>query len=76
MTDGGEILPNEPLPFSTATLEFKRQVDECSLEPEYMKKLPIGDELILLDVQYMQDTSKARRLLCQGFGGGRQGTFS
>ena len=27
---------------STATLEFKRQVDECSLEPEYMKKLPMA----------------------------------
>ncbi|EMC96637.1 hypothetical protein BAUCODRAFT_34012 [Baudoinia panamericana UAMH 10762] len=27
---------------STAVLEFKRQVDECSLEPEYMKKLPMA----------------------------------
>ncbi|KAF2160819.1 hypothetical protein M409DRAFT_59612 [Zasmidium cellare ATCC 36951] len=27
---------------STATLEFKRQVDENSLEPEYMKKLPMA----------------------------------
>ena len=27
---------------SSAVLEFKRQVDECSLEPEYMKKLPMA----------------------------------
>ncbi|KAK3703873.1 Carnitine O-acetyltransferase mitochondrial [Vermiconidia calcicola] len=27
---------------STAVLEFKRQVDERSLEPEYMKKLPMA----------------------------------
>ncbi|GAM84639.1 hypothetical protein ANO11243_026380 [Dothideomycetidae sp. 11243] len=27
---------------TTATLEFKKQVDEGSLEPEYMKKLPIA----------------------------------
>jgi carnitine O-acetyltransferase len=29
---------------STATLEFKKQVDEKTLEPEYMKKLPISME--------------------------------
>lgn len=27
---------------STAVLEFKKQVDSCSLEPEYMKKLPMA----------------------------------
>lgn len=27
---------------STAVLEFKKQVDNCSLEPEYMKKLPLA----------------------------------
>ncbi|KAI4654907.1 uncharacterized protein J4E78_007086 [Alternaria triticimaculans] len=27
---------------STAVLEFKKMVDECSLEPEYMKKLPMA----------------------------------
>jgi carnitine O-acetyltransferase len=27
---------------TTATLEFKRQVDESSLEPEYMRKLPMS----------------------------------
>jgi carnitine O-acetyltransferase len=29
---------------STATLEFKKQVDQGTLEPEYMKKLPISME--------------------------------
>ncbi|EUC41801.1 hypothetical protein COCMIDRAFT_8514 [Bipolaris oryzae ATCC 44560] len=27
---------------TTAVLEFKKMVDECTLEPEYMKKLPIA----------------------------------
>ncbi|OCL10291.1 acyltransferase ChoActase/COT/CPT [Glonium stellatum] len=27
---------------TTAVLEFKKQVDSCSLEPEYMKKLPMA----------------------------------
>ena len=27
---------------STAVLEFKKQVDDCSLEPEYMRKLPMA----------------------------------
>ncbi|MCJ1400338.1 Carnitine O-acetyltransferase mitochondrial, partial [Xylographa trunciseda] len=29
---------------TTAALEFKRQVDSCTLEPEYMKRLPISME--------------------------------
>ena len=29
---------------TTATLEFKKQVDEGTLEPEYMKKLPVSME--------------------------------
>ncbi len=34
---------------STGVLEFKRQVDEASLEPEYMKKLPMA----MSSYQYM-----------------------
>ncbi|RAL59709.1 hypothetical protein DID88_000341 [Monilinia fructigena] len=36
---------------STAVLEFKKQVDSGTLEPEYMKKLPISMESYQMDVQ-------------------------
>lgn len=39
---------------STSVLEFKKQVDEGSLEPEYMKKLPISME----SYQWMFNTSR------------------
>ena len=39
---------------TTAALEFKRQVDECSLEPEYMRKLPMA----MSSYQYMFNCSR------------------
>jgi len=39
---------------TTAALEFKRQVDEGSLEPEYMRKLPMA----MNSYQYMFNTSR------------------
>jgi carnitine O-acetyltransferase len=39
---------------TTAALEFKRQVDDGSLEPEYMRKLPIA----MSSYQFMFNTSR------------------
>ena len=39
---------------TTAALEFKRQVDDASLEPEYMRKLPIS----MSSYQFMFNTSR------------------
>jgi carnitine O-acetyltransferase len=39
---------------TTAALEFKRQVDEASLEPEYMRKLPMS----MSSYQFMFNTSR------------------
>jgi carnitine O-acetyltransferase len=39
---------------TTAALEFKRQVDDASLEPEYMRKLPMS----MSSYQFMFNTSR------------------